>query len=86
MHDNGVYGLTKGQASPTLKLGVKTKAMPEPNINDAINPIFLALSSGATFIPRGYAYDIKHLKEVFMKAIKQGVCIRRCTPTLPNLQ
>jgi len=70
VHDNGVYGLTKGQASPTLKLGIKTKAIPEPNINDAINPIFLALSSGATFIARGYAYDIKHLKEVFMKAIK----------------
>jgi len=70
VHDNGVYGLTKGQASPTLRYGVKTKAMPEPNINEGINPIFLALSAGVTFIARGYAYDTKHLKEIFMKAIK----------------
>lgn len=70
IHDNGVYGLTKGQASPTLRLGVKTKAIPEPNINEAINPIFLALSAGVTFIARGYAYDIRHLKDVFVKAIK----------------
>lgn len=70
VHNNGVYWLTKGQASPTLKRGVKTKAIPEPNINDAINPIFLALAAGATFIARGYAYDIKHLKDLFVKAIK----------------
>jgi len=70
VHDNGVYGLTKGQASPTLRYGIKTKAMPEPNINEGINPIFLALSAGVTFIARGYAYDTKHLKEIFMKAIK----------------
>ncbi len=70
VHDNGVYGLTKGQASPTLKLGVKTKAIPEPNINDAVNPIFLALSAGVTFIARGYAYDIKHLKDILVKAIR----------------
>ncbi len=69
VHDNGVYGLTKGQASPTLKLGVKTKAMPEPNINEAVNPIFLALSAGVTFIARGYAYDIRHLKDILVKAI-----------------
>ncbi|MEM3427280.1 MAG: thiamine pyrophosphate-dependent enzyme, partial [Nitrososphaerales archaeon] len=70
VHDNGVYGLTKGQASPTLKLGVKTKAIPEPNINDAVNPIFLALAAGVTFIARGYAYDIKHLKDLLVKAIR----------------
>lgn len=70
VHDNGVYGLTKGQASPTLKYGIKTKAIPEPNINEAVNPIFLALSAGVTFIARGYAYDTRHLKEILKKAIK----------------
>jgi 2-oxoglutarate ferredoxin oxidoreductase subunit beta len=69
IHDNGVYGLTKGQASPTLKLGLKTKSLPEPNINEGINPIALALVSGYTFIARAYAYDIRHLKEI----IKQGI-------------
>jgi 2-oxoglutarate ferredoxin oxidoreductase subunit beta len=67
--DNGVYGLTKGQASPTLARGMKTKALPRPNINDAVNPIALAVVSGYTFVARGYAYDTKHLKEL----IKQGI-------------
>ncbi len=69
IHNNGVYGLTKGQASPTLQLGLKTKAIPKPNINEAVNPIELALVCGYTFIARSYAYDVKHLKET----IKQGV-------------
>jgi 2-oxoglutarate ferredoxin oxidoreductase subunit beta len=69
IHDNGVYGLTKGQASPTLRLGLKTKALPKPNVNEAINPIALALVSGYTFVARSYAYDVKHLKEI----IKQGI-------------
>ncbi|BCU69438.1 2-oxoacid:ferredoxin oxidoreductase subunit beta [Stygiolobus caldivivus] len=70
VHDNGVYGLTKGQASPTLLRGIKTKSLPKPNINDAINPLFLALSAGYTFVARGYAYDVKHLKELIKRAIK----------------
>jgi len=70
LHDNGVYGLTKGQASPTLKRGEKTKSLPRPNINDAINPIALAVSSGYTFVARGYAYDVKHLKELIKAAVK----------------
>lgn len=67
--DNEVYGLTKGQASPTLKLNVKTKSLPKPNINQAVNPILLAFASGYTFIARGYAYDVKHLKDLIKQAI-----------------
>src|SRR6266566_3816836 len=63
IHDNGVYGLTKGQASPTLQLGMQTKSLPMPNINTSVNPIMLALASGFTFIARTYAYNTKHLKE-----------------------
>ena len=37
LHNNGVYGLTKGQASPTLKMGMKTKSLPKPNINEGIS-------------------------------------------------
>ncbi|BDC18699.1 2-oxoacid:ferredoxin oxidoreductase subunit beta [Acidianus sp. HS-5] len=70
VHDNGVYGLTKGQASPTLKKGEKTKSLPKPNINDDINPLAVALASGYTFVARGYAYDVKHLKELIKEAIK----------------
>lgn len=69
LHDNGVYGLTKGQASPTLRLGVKTKSLPAPNINEGVNPLWLALASGATWVARGYSYDIKHL----VSLIRQGI-------------
>ena len=72
IYNNGVYGLTKGQASPTLKLGMKTKSLPQPNVNDSINPIALACISGFTYIARGYSYDIKHLKEVIKKGIEHG--------------
>ena len=72
IYNNGVYGLTKGQASPTLKLGMKTKSLPQANVNDSINPIALACISGFTYVARGYSYDIKHLKEVIKKGIKHG--------------
>lgn len=68
--DNGVYGLTKGQASPTLKLGLKTKSLPQPNANNSVNPISLALISGFTFIARGYSYEVRHLKDLIKKAIQ----------------
>lgn len=70
IHDNAVYGLTKGQASPTLRLGLQTKSLPKPNINAAINPIALALAAGYTFIARAYAYDVKHTRDILVQAIK----------------
>lgn len=70
VYDNEVYGLTKGQASPTMKLGMKTKSLPLPNINQAINPLMLALASGYTFVARGYAYDVRHLKELIIKGVR----------------
>jgi len=68
--NNAVYGLTKGQASPTLRLGQKTKSLPNPNVNEAVNPIGLAIASGFTFVGRGYAYDVRQLKDLIMAAIK----------------
>ena len=62
--DNAVYGLTKGQASPTLKLGEKTKSLPTPNTNYNVNPIGLAIASGFTFAARGYSYDVRQLKDL----------------------
>ncbi|MEM1979914.1 MAG: 2-oxoacid:ferredoxin oxidoreductase subunit beta [Candidatus Caldarchaeum sp.] len=70
LFDNGVYGLTKGQASPTLPRGMKTKSLPKPNVNDAVNPIALAVVSGYTFVARGYAYDTRYLKELIKKGIQ----------------
>ena len=68
--DNGVYGLTKGQASPTLKLGEQTKSLPTPNTNYDVNPIGLAVTCGFTFIARGYSYDVRQLKELIIAAIQ----------------
>ena len=69
LHNNGVYGLTKGQASPTLKLGMQTKSLPKPNINEGIIPVALAITAGYTFVARSYAFDLIHLKDT----IKQGI-------------
>ncbi len=70
VHDNEVYGLTKGQAAPTMKLGMKTKSLPLPNMNQAINPLMLAIASGYTFVARAYAYDVRHLKDTIIRAVK----------------
>jgi 2-oxoglutarate ferredoxin oxidoreductase subunit beta len=68
--NNAVYGLTKGQASPTLGRGIKTKSMPEPAIQDGINPIAMAVSAGYTFIARGYALNVKELANLIAQAIR----------------
>jgi 2-oxoglutarate ferredoxin oxidoreductase subunit beta len=68
--NNGVYGLTKGQASPTLAKGLKTKSMPEASIQEGINPIAIALGAGYTWIGRGYSLDVKHLVSMIVQAIQ----------------
>jgi|Deesub1362B_J571_1020462.scaffolds.fasta_scaffold00003_414 2-oxoglutarate ferredoxin oxidoreductase subunit beta len=70
LHNNGVYGLTKGQASPTLSKGVLTKSLSKPNIQDAVNPIALALASGYTFVARGYSMLAEHLKNLIIAGIE----------------
>jgi 2-oxoglutarate ferredoxin oxidoreductase subunit beta len=85
IHDNGVYGLTKGQASPTLRLGLKTKALAKPNMNDAVNPIALALVTGYTFVARSYAYDFRHLKDIIKAAIRhKGLALIDCLQPCPT--
>ena len=69
LFDNGVYGLTKGQASPTLHYGEQTKAMPAPSSMEHLNPITVALTSGFTWIGRGYAYDVNQLCDLIKQAI-----------------
>ena len=70
IHDNEVYGLTKGQASPTLGLGKKTKSLPSPNVNQGINPLMLAIAAGYTWVARGYSYDVRHLKDLIIKGVR----------------
>jgi 2-oxoglutarate ferredoxin oxidoreductase subunit beta len=85
LFNNGVYGLTKGQASPTLPLGVKTKGLPNPNINEAINAVSLAITSGYTFVARAYAFDVVHLKNVIKRGIQhKGLALVECLQPCPT--
>ena len=85
LFNNGVYGLTKGQASPTLPLGIKTKGLPKPNINQAINPVALAITSGYTFVARAYAFDVMHLKDMIKKGIEhKGLALVECLQPCPT--
>lgn len=68
--NNEVYGLTKGQASPTLQRGERRKSMSAPAIQDGVNPIALAISSGYTFVARGYALDPKRLSRLIAEAVR----------------
>lgn len=89
LFNNQVYGLTKGQASPTLPLGLQTKSLPEPNIQGSVNSLMLAMTSGFTWIGRGYAYNVKRLVELTQKAIQHpGLAyleILQPCPTYNNL-
>ena len=69
IHNNEVYGLTTGQASPTAQVGFKTKSTPEGAADEPINPLMLALVSGATFVARGFAGDMPGLSELMAQAI-----------------
>ena len=89
LFNNAVYGLTKGQPAPTLKLGKQPKSLPQPNINEAINPLFLALASGYTFIARTYSFDVKHQREIIRKGIEHKgsayIDILQPCPTYNNI-
>lgn len=69
VHDNGVYGLTTGQFTPTSPRGFKGRSTPFGNVENPINPITLMLVSRASFVARGFSGDIKHLEYIFEKAI-----------------
>jgi 2-oxoglutarate ferredoxin oxidoreductase subunit beta len=69
VHDNQVYGLTKGQASPTTMEGFVTKAQPEGVASAPFNPIAVAVAMQASFVARGFSGMIEHLAGVIEKAI-----------------
>ncbi len=68
LFNNRIYGLTKGQYSPTSLQGKRTKSSPMGTIEQPINPISIAVTSGATFIARTIATDTAHLQEVLLRA------------------
>jgi 2-oxoglutarate ferredoxin oxidoreductase subunit beta len=72
LFDNRIYGLTKGQYSPTSELGKKTKSSPMGTIDTPVHPLELALSAEATFIARAVDTDMPHLGEVLGRAARHS--------------
>jgi 2-oxoglutarate ferredoxin oxidoreductase subunit beta len=68
LFNNRVYGLTKGQYSPTSLLGMRTKTSPTGAIDHPIDPITFALGSGATFVARTIDVDAAHMQEMLRRA------------------
>jgi 2-oxoglutarate ferredoxin oxidoreductase subunit beta len=69
VHDNQIYGLTKGQSSPTSAEGQITDVQPTGNINTPLNPVLLAIASGAGFVARAFSGDREHLISIMKQAI-----------------
>jgi 2-oxoglutarate ferredoxin oxidoreductase subunit beta len=70
VHDNQVYGLTKGQASPTTMQGQKTKTQPHGAPSEPFNPMAVAVTMGAGFVARGFAGEIDHLADLIVQGVR----------------
>ena len=70
LFNNRIYGLTKGQYSPTSEMGKKTKSSPMGTIDVPLNPIAVALASEASFVARAVATDLPSLGEILARAAK----------------
>ncbi|MBI4827976.1 MAG: 2-oxoacid ferredoxin oxidoreductase [Nitrospinae bacterium] len=69
-HNNGVYGLTKGQASPTADMGFVSPTQPHGVIMTPLNPVTLAISLGAAFVARSFSKDIDFTAALIVEAVK----------------
>ena len=74
LFDNRIYGLTKGQYSPTSVVGQKTKSTPMGSIDFPLHPIELALGAEATFVARAVDTDLHHITEVMRRAAEHKGC------------
>lgn len=70
IQNNQIYGLTKGQYSPTSDPGLVTTTSPGGALEEAANPVALALAAGGTFVARGFAGEPKHLADLIAAAIQ----------------
>lgn len=68
-HNNQIYGLTTGQASPTSEQGMRTGSTPNGVLEEPVNTVGLAVAEGATFVARGFAGDIPHLTGLIKQAM-----------------
>lgn len=76
VHDNQIYGLTKGQASPTSGVGMVTGVQTDGNITEPLNPVLLAIACGAGFVARGFTGHKEQLITLMKQAIEyQGYAL-----------
>ena len=68
LFNNRIYGLTKGQYSPTSEVGKKTKSTPQGSIDHPFDPVRLALGAGASFVARSLDVETRHLQMVLRRA------------------
>lgn len=69
VHDNQIYGLTKGQASPTTGAEMVTQIQPDGVNSDPLNPVKFALGMEASFVARGFVGEMDHLKDIMKSAL-----------------
>lgn len=76
VHDNQIYGLTKGQASPTSMEGMKTKNQPFGVFSERLSPLAMAVALDCSFVARAFSGETEHLKEIMIEAYKhKGFCL-----------
>src|SRR5262249_57866653 len=68
LFNNRIYGLTKGQYSPTSEMGKKTKSTPFGTVDYPFNPLSVALGAEATFVARSIDTEVQHLQAVIRRA------------------
>jgi 2-oxoglutarate ferredoxin oxidoreductase subunit beta len=72
VHENKVYGLTTGQAAPTNEVGTATKSTPFGVVDEPMNPLALAIESGATYVARAFAGDSELLAELILGGLNHN--------------
>src|SRR5690606_619699 len=70
LFNNRIYGLTKGQYSPTSEQGKMTKSSPFGTVDKPLNPLSLAIGAEATFVARSLDVDVKHLSDTIERAAR----------------
>lgn len=70
VHNNGTYGLTTGQATPTSVRGFRGPSTPHGSVEEPLNPLAVMLSAGATFVARGYPMKLDHLTDIMVQAVR----------------
>ena len=87
MFNNRIYGLTKGQASPTSELGKRTKSTPDGTIDRPVMPLSVALAAEATFVARSVDTHTEHLQATLdARGLPPRLGVRRGAPELQHLQ